>query len=154
MLFKLLSNFLQNNIEVIEGTLLYLYLWVHQTEWVRRRGHGMVANIKAALTTLLRCQGLYLRSETFSWKSWGFPAATKHLSDSLAHWKYERCEEGMMRRTDGHTLPMKSLASYNWIVNNRGVRCSRNHPHPRFEIHSRSTKPRVRSGIHFSLLTY
>ena len=30
-----------------------------------------------------------------------------------------------MQRTD---ISMKSLASYNLIVNNRGVRCSRNNP--------------------------
>ena len=55
----------------------------------------------------------------------------------------------------GHKLSMKSLASYNLIVNNRGVRCLRNNPPPtpKFEIHSRCKKTRVRSGLHFSLLT-
>ena len=159
-LMRWLSNyflvFFKNKIKVVEGTLLYLYLWVQSSDWMGAqerpqdgRQHQVCSHNTPPLSrTLLTERDSFLEELRISR---GNEASIWYLS-SLKIWEMR----GGNDTAYGHTLSMKSLAAYNLIVNNRGARFSRNNPPPppQFEIYSRCKKPRMRSGTHFSLLTY
>ena len=140
---KWLSNyflvFFKNKIEVIEGILLYLYLWVQSSDWMGAqerprdgRQHQVCSHNTPPLSrTLLTERDFFLEELRISR---GNEASILYFS-SLKIWEMRGGNDAAY----GHTLYMKSLASYNLIVNNRGVRCLRSNPPPtpKFEIYSR-----------------
>ena len=134
LLMRWFSNyflvFFKNKIEVIEGILLYLYLWVQSSDWMGAqerprdgRQHQVCSHNTPPLSrTLLTERDFFLEELRISR---GNEASIWYFS-SLKIWEMRGGNDAAY----GHTLSMKSLASYNLIVNNRGVRCSRNNPPP------------------------
>lgn len=122
--------FFKNKIKVVEGTLLYLYLWVQSSDWMGAqerpwdgRQHQVCSHNTPPLSrTLLTEQDSFLEKLRISR---GNEASIWYLS-SLKIWEMR----GGNDTAYGHTLSMKSLAAYNLIVNNRGARFSRNNPPP------------------------